>query len=743
MKLDSLLRTLLLSLFALGTILFASCSEELTVVDGDNALFYLGVTEISPGTNVNITPTWRGNTPTNFAISAVKFEGTIVEVASFSVDPETGVFSIVNSTLLETGLYTIDISCEFNGRRYTFSEAIEINMMKPIPDGIIIEPSSLSVSLADILSTGENVELPTAQITTDGSNHVQIKKYLIANVYLNGELSNDYISWFNMSDQGEFSIVPNNNEFEAGIYTFDFRLTTYIVGNTSEDGIFKSALTLSATSPPAQVNYHPVTSRVEQSLAGTSPAPSYKGSPEGLEYAIKSVSPNNSVGITINKETGVLTFPATTESTLGETYTVSLTVTNDYGSTDFANVYSFTVTDFISPISNFSYDDIARNVSGVALTNEVKTIEGDDVAFSFIDLPSELSGLKIDAVTGTISAAKGVELPIGTHAITVSAQNSKNSENASFTINVIANPNYFTYVRWGNNMGLTPIEKYGNQFRVYHGESKQTFEVLEHDIPEGRPVTYGAVKRVSEMSNGTSISTTTGILTITPQAKGGTTYAHAVTVDVTVGEGEEAITRRFPIFVDQCGDESKNSSNYMIEYTPFVLRVNPKTGGKSVAPVITTSSGQVHTGASLDFTTNARYFNLHGPAEHYGPHRDDDENRVNRNNAIFIKTAWDKYYAARGTAVNYGAANPLSYYQNETNGLLNATGGYVNGNIDSPDNLKMIINPEKFVDDYGYADGIMMMTFYFLPQGGNPWSITTNRIQVNRLIVWFDPNYTE
>lgn len=117
MKLDSLLRTLLLSLFALGTILFASCSEELTVVDGDNALFYLGVTEISPGTNVNITPTWRGSTPTNFAISAVKFEGTVVEVASFSVAPETGVFSIVNSTLLETGLYTIDIACEFNGRK--------------------------------------------------------------------------------------------------------------------------------------------------------------------------------------------------------------------------------------------------------------------------------------------------------------------------------------------------------------------------------------------------------------------------------------------------------------------------------------------------------------------------------------------------------------------------------------------------------------------------------------------------
>ena len=49
------------------------------------------------------------------------------------------------------------------------------------------------------------------------------------------------------------------------------------------------------------------------------------------------------------------------------------------------------------------------------------------------------------------------------------ATNTKGSETATFTLTITANPNYFTYFRYGNNLGLTPIENYADQFRIEAG----------------------------------------------------------------------------------------------------------------------------------------------------------------------------------------------------------------------------------------------------------------------------------
>lgn len=732
MKPDSAIRTWLFSLFALGCLSFSSCSEEATDSDEGFALFYSGISEICPSTNINIMPTWRGGTPTNFSISLVQFERTVIQSDCFSVDPSTGMFSITNSDLLQTGGYTIDIVCEFNGRRCEFPAAIEINMMKPVPDGIFVDPSELSASLSEILSTGTDTKLPTARITTDSSNHVQIKSYLISNVYRDGELANDCKKWFEVSQEGIFSIVPNNSEFEAGIYTFDFKLTTYIVGANSEEGIFKNALKLNVTSAPTRLLYEPASARIEQGISGTSSTPSVKGSKEGLKYVIKSVAPDNAVGITIDEHTGVLTFPETDQSALDQTYTVSVTVSNDYGSMDFEDVYSFTVIAFISPISQFTYNDIEKNISGVSLSNPVTTMDGDEVTYSFVDLPETLSGLKIDAQTGTVSSEKGVELPVGLHTVTVQASNVKGSMQTSFTINVIANPNYFTYVRWGNNLGaareaLQPLEKYGNQFRVYQGEERLRIEVVESDIPDGVSVSYSQIRK-TDNSSGFSINATTGRAEIYPKEVGGTVYPHVHFVSVTVGEGEAAITRTFPFFVDQCGPQS----GYQIEYTPFVFRVNPKRGGISAAPKITTSDGTPFTGGSIDYYTNICFFNLYGPAEHT------NDKRLNQDRNGFLKIVWNKYYNSINQPANYGVRYPMTYWDNADKNQLSYTGGYFRA-----EDLRLVINPEKFVDEYGYANGIMTMITKFNSDGLNPNTTTANTSQVTRLIVWFDPEYTE
>ena len=57
-----------------------------------------------------------------------------------------------------------------------------MELMKPVPDGILVEPSEISAKLSDLLSTPEDVTLPTAKILSEGSNHVQIKEYIISNV---------------------------------------------------------------------------------------------------------------------------------------------------------------------------------------------------------------------------------------------------------------------------------------------------------------------------------------------------------------------------------------------------------------------------------------------------------------------------------------------------------------------------------------------------------------------------------
>ena len=80
----------------------------------------------------------------------------------------------------------------------------------------------------------------------------------------------------------------------------------------------------------------------------------------------------------------------------------------------------------------------------------------------------------------------------------------------------------------------------------------------------------------------------------------------------------------------------------------------------------------------------------------------------------------------------------MTYWDNADKNQLSYTGGYFRA-----EDLRLVINPEKFVDEYGYANGIMTMITKFNSDGLNPNTTTANTSQVTRLIVWFDPEYTE
>ena len=59
------------------------------------------------------------------------------------------------------------------GNYYEFKDIVEINFLKAVPDGISVEPNKLQVKYNDIIDETSEVELPTAQVKTDG-DHVTI-----------------------------------------------------------------------------------------------------------------------------------------------------------------------------------------------------------------------------------------------------------------------------------------------------------------------------------------------------------------------------------------------------------------------------------------------------------------------------------------------------------------------------------------------------------------------------------------
>ena len=726
----------------------SSCEPTALQTEKGFALHYPAVSEIAPGTTLDVTPTWYGGKPTEFSIISVTHENVVIETEQFSINSETGSVRISTSETTPVGNYVIGVSCKVNGSVVKFPEAIALELMKAVPDGIVVEPAVITAKLSQLLSTPKDAVLPTAQISSDGSNHVMIKEYLVANVYVDGQLNNNCKSWFTISDKGVFSITPNNPDFEAGIYTFDLKLTTYISGKEDQKGIFKNALTLNVTSIPTTVTYSPALVKVENGLASKSSAPAYKGSRDGLKYAIKSVLPDNEVGITIDENTGVLTYPATDKAEVGDTYKVSLTVTNDFGTADFDDAFTFEVVAFLDPITQFSYNNIDENISGIAISNDVAVMDGAEVTYSFVNLPENLSGLELNPETGAVSTQKGVELPVGEHTVTVRAENAKGSKEASFTIKVIANPNYFTYVIWGNNLGeggtaLEPFKTYGNQFRIMHAKTSAEKEVIKinfadakTDIPEGRPVKFESVK---QYSGGISI-TASGQLQLygdyqtdaqTPKLSG---LVYGI-IKVTVGEGEAAITRNIPIFLDRVGSDN----GYRITYTPFAFRVNPKTGGTSVAPVITKLSdgSDASDVVSLDFQTNATYYNVGGPESHTNVTMLKSDTK----DETFLVNPWKLYYNAIKKTYNRGAGNPMSYWLNYSANTLSATCAY----IDPTRDFRIVVNPDKFKDADGvYGDGVVFMTMSFSPSGRDPQQqSTSDRFQVNRAFIWLDPAYTE
>ena len=695
-----------------------SCEPEGITDTSDFMLYYPGITDIGPSTNFNLSPTYHGEKPSQFAIDKITLDGEAVSSECFSIDPDSGLFSMSNTDNLETGLYSFTISCVSGGKRYTFEDVITINMMKAVPDGITADPAILTVKLGDIISPSEDTVLPTSQIKTDGTS-VSIKSYIMTNVRRNGVVITDYEKLFEVSSNGVVSIIGNNPDFLPGEYVFDFKLTTYLVNEEAEEGLFSDALTINVTSEPLGITYNPANTEVESGYAISSEAPLLNGSLDGIQYSIKSIVRNGAetvtdAPITIDPTSGVISVADKNALEIGDTYTISITATNAYGTKDFDNVYTITVVDFIEPITTLEYENVTSAIEMVAFENPVKTMDGESVTYSFVDLPSELSDLKIDAA-----------------------------------------PNMFTFVHWGNNLGLTPATDYASQYRFTKKADYTSAQitVADNDLPEGVTVRYEIDETNSlvdqknqpeyqtdeskwvKVSDCASIDANTGTITFTDKAWSGNPKVMMFLVKVTAGDDPDSqITVKVPVFIETSQpvkpDGGFTGEGITVQYTPFVIQINPRTGGKSLPPAINGLADPAN--FRMEYRTDYSYANINGP--------ENQKSGLPSTSGSFMRGLYDTFYAKLGKSPNYGQKWPLSYYQGTKDGWLNTYAlGYIN--TLTPDNpngqYEVCINPGLWVDGNGkYANGAFIGRLAYSVDGTEP-----NSSRFMPVAIWFDEKF--
>lgn len=176
-KLQNITSRLLAILMVVGLcVTDSSCTDPETTDSTKFAIFYAGITDIGPSMNFNMSgPTYIGGTPSDFSITRITLDGEVYDTDCFQIsDPSTGAIKLANTDNLPVGTYCISVSCISNGNYYEFKDVITVNMLAPVPDGITVDPSEVTVDFADIYK-----ESASAQVKTEEGTHVHISKYEI------------------------------------------------------------------------------------------------------------------------------------------------------------------------------------------------------------------------------------------------------------------------------------------------------------------------------------------------------------------------------------------------------------------------------------------------------------------------------------------------------------------------------------------------------------------------------------
>lgn len=745
-------RLIMSLMIVIMSVVYTSCDDTETTDSTKFTIFYSGMTDIGPSMSGRISsPTYKGNTPSDFAITKVTLKGEAYSGDCFTIDPNDGFISINSTKDMQVGLYKLSISCISGGNYYEFKDIVEINFLKAVPDGITVEPNKLQVKYNDIIDETSEVELPTAQVKTDG-DHVTITNYEIA--------KSDYSKYFDITKSGKISIIKGSAALLPGIYNISLKLTT---GASSEDeGIFENALEINVTSAPFGLEYTPNEDMLEAEndksgkTSFQSNAPALKGSLEGIEYSIKNITPTTDK-IKIDPTTGVLSVDKDHGLQSGNNYVISIHVKNNFGEEDFNNAFTLQVVEYIEPISGFEYETSIDKYQYSKFTiNPKEGLKGDNIQFSLINEPDALKGqIEFDAQTGTISVEKGNTIPQGNYSLTVRATNSKNAENpadATFTLNIIENPNYFTDIRYGNNIDV-PEENNANQFRITEDNEANADATLKgFTFPSPQTGLKGDVSVAWSIKNGNkcdnlTIDSNTGKISFNQEAtwpadnKG--VKANTIGfcyVTATAGTDKDSqISQTTLVFIHY---DLKANNGVHIHYNPFVFQADPKNGGNSTVPLVTVNGTTTTSNFALDYRRSFNYYPTEGTLVKGAP----------ATAGSFLNELWTTYYKAMDIKLSTGSRNPMSYYgsvydmshskklPNQSDRLSVALAYVV------PNDLTIHISPNIWKNSKGeYANGIMVGEMTFLTNVTVDTKETGDLLKDGKkiapIIIWFDKKF--
>lgn len=695
----------------------ASCDKTETTDSTGFILHYYGVTDIGPSMAYTLeAPTYKGSAPYDFTITGITLNDEACTTESFVIDAETGAINIQNTENLATGLYAISVGCYSNGKYFEFKDAVQINMLLAVPEGVTVTPAEVVVKMED-----KKWWEASAQVATDTEKHVSITGYSIAE-----DESKEYLKYFTISNDGIITFNPDkkDNIIPGEKYVISLKLKT-----KAGEHLYADAVTFNVISKPLNLLYTPNEVRVERMTAHESELPTIQGSLEGRTYAIKSITPEIS-GFTIDATTGKITIAENVLATIGNIYKVDVTVTNEYGNADFPEAYIVTVVDFIAPIvpEKFKYE-IPETYEGKGYTIPLADgFIGDEVIFDFSDNEGaikdqiEKKRISIDKVSGSITIAENNTLAPNDYTVKVKATNPKGEVTISFPLVIKANPNKFTF-HYGNNLGLTPVENYANQYEVEDQSSLNNLKIQPITNLGNRVAKWElAIKTLlgaKEQLQGATINANTGEIDFTNASLHDVLAVGMLVVKATVGEGPLAYSVTTPVFVR--GNITKNKS--MVKYKPFIIQINPKSGGQSEIPVSSPDN------LKLDIRTNFNLYSVDLTTGSVNP----------KTKGSIIREAWTNFYkttGANGGNLNDGAKKPVSSldtsngYDNTKN--LNMTLGYI-----SQTDRSVVINPEMWKSSNGeYVNGVFIPQVAYSTDGSNP-----DKQRFIPFAIWFDENF--
>lgn len=775
----------------------SSCKDDFTTDNTSFALYYTSMTDIAPSmTGVIAKPTYKGTAPYDFKITGITYfyknekgeEATESYTGDcFAINTENGEISINSTRDMKTGKYFISVSCYAAGTMYTFNNAVEVNFLKAVPEGIIVEPNFIEVKLADVNKKNSETVFPTAKVTTKNTaEHITIAGYKLSNVVrLESDgsetvINNSSLGLFSVSDQGVISINRTTETtgydplvVKPGLYRIDLKLTTMASPTLEEeDGLFIDAMRINLSGAPTAISYEEgaIETGVENDPNKPrgefkSSKPLIEGSPINAVYEIAAVkkssggtlndaSETEKAFFSIDEVTGVVSVPNTHTFNNGEVYKVYVKVTNPEGdctSTD-DNALTLNVVEWVDPLVDFIYEQ-GNMKQGMSFESSAANYgTGSYVKYSFKSLPIGYEDFfSLDEETGVVKIEKYNTLPRTEEGkpfvVEVLAKNFKDEVTGKLEINVNENPNYFSYISYGNNLvdDKTPGSIYDNQYRFTSMEEANAVLNLTPvtDVKEGQAIKWKVVgkhqyshsNKEKPEENHQFVNWNNEKISISMQKTAWDNVETTLTVlliSATVGEGEEAFTRTVPLcfnYVKPQGDGT------VVLYTPFVFHVNPKKGGRSVVPEIINPGKFV-----MDYRRSFNYYNINGVDSKGNPLKEGSPSgKVKPDVECFLTDLWQSV----ANSTNFGAKLPMSYWEDSNKAILKDpltlsenTLAYVDNT--SGENKFSVVVTKNFNHD-GWGDGIVTGQMTFVTDG-NVKGVSNGK-RTFPIAIWLDKTY--